>query len=232
MEEINKQKEFQSNKLLQLVFLRKFLSIYFAQILFVGLFLIITLYQPFKVWLLNNSWFCYVGFGLFFLLIIPMFFGVSRMSWPSGIVMSIVIISLFMIFSYICVKIGNPFGIISYFALVSAVLMLLVYSLAIQEEFNFIIAFIVSMIIPVVLLAGWSIYSNTHHILAASIILGIAFYMLVINYSAYLHISEWLEGGSYKEDEIVHPALRLHYDFFMLFLKMIKTCREKAAAAI
>ena len=221
MEENKKQNEFQANKSLQLVFLRKFIAIYFGQILFVGLCLLSTLNLTFNTWLTKNSWFFFLGIAIFILLIIPILFGISKLTWPSYLLMVFILISLFMVFSYIFAVIGNPFGILCYFSLVFSLLTMLIYTL-IVTEFNFLICFAVSMVIPTVFQFSWSIYSNTHWTLSICCIFVIAFYIMTISYASYLHITIWLEGGAYKDHEVVHPALRLHYDFFMLFLNMIR----------
>jgi len=219
--------ELLSNKPKQIRFLRSFLTIFISQIICVSLVLALTLMKFNSTFILNNEWFSWVGLGFYILLFIPVLLGLTKLTKPAIVLIIGIDVTLIMMISQITALIGNPIGYITFVSIDCMLVSIYFYSWIISESFNYLISFLISFVCYTLYLGvSYYIIEEKYYVFLSYYIANIIL-SFVISYASHLHISDWMIGGDYKEDDFLHPGVRLHYDYIMIVLKKISDCRSK-----
>jgi len=212
----------------KIIFLRKFLGIFITQYLFITMMVSITFFLPWATALSMNIWIPIMGVVMYLLLIIPILFNLSKYFYISCTLMIMTDVGLSFIFSYISVVIGSSIGFLCFLLIIFALLSLLVYSLIITEEYNWLHAFLISTALPTIV-AGVMIgyYLADLWKIVISLVFVIVM-MLTICYASQLHITDWAKG--HEANEYYNPATKLHYDFINIIINLLNKVKTKPSS--
>jgi hypothetical protein len=219
--------EMLTNKSMQIKFLRNFLEVYISQIIFIGFILALTLMDNVANFILYHVWICWIGVCFYLLLFVPVIFGFTRFYRNALQLIVGINISLIMIVTQITVSLENPIGYICFLSVVVMLCSLYAYTWIITENYNFIIAYCVSSLAQTVYLG------ILYYVFFDDLEVFICYFFynlgngLVITYACHLHLTDWMQGGEYNENDFLHPGIRLHYDYIMIVLKKINDYKTK-----
>jgi hypothetical protein len=129
-------------------------------------------------------------------------------------------------FGFLTASVGSPHGLVSYFSLVFGLLTTTIYTWIIKEEFNFLLSWGISNILPAISLIITYAVLKENGVLCFSLMISISLLLLIINFACLLNISFWLEMNKYTEDSYFDLSMKAHYDFINLFLGVIDICRR------
>jgi len=210
-----------TNKTKQIQFLRNFLTIYIVQIIIIGLALTGTLNQSAADFIYDNMWFCWVGIAVYFFLLIPVILGFTKNTISAIIILIGIDLSILMMVSQLTVRVGNPIGYICFVSVDCSLGILYLYAWLIDQNYNYFHVFCFSSLSSTIYLLVTFVVLDDHLWIILSYIAYNLINNLIITYACHIHLTDWMKGGDYHEDEFLHPGIRLHYDYIMLCLKKI-----------
>ncbi len=213
--------ELQTDKKKKIKFLRHFLTIYISQIIFLGLVLALTLIDSAASFIIDHCWVCWIGVGLYFFFFIPVLLGLTKIKRTAIILIIGIVLSYIMIVSQITVQIGNPIGYICFVSVDTMLISLYIYSWITKDGFHYILAACFSLVFPTLYLGVSFLFLFEKLWVFFAYFLYNVVYCLILTYACHLHLTEWLIGGDYTEDDFLQPGIRLNYDFIMICIKFI-----------